>query len=97
MVEREKRQQTARITRPRPRAHSRDVFALALLEDEPAELIREVEHIRARFGEETDGATLSVGICDGATVRRAPGHPSSAPGSGRRIDGRKKQGPRHAG
>lgn len=42
-----------------------DEFALSLLEDEPAEVIREVERIRARFGEETAGATLSVGICDG--------------------------------
>src|SRR6476661_3326437 len=48
-----------------------DEFALNLLEDEPTEVIREVEHIRGRFGEETAGATLSVGICDGRTLRRA--------------------------
>jgi diguanylate cyclase (GGDEF)-like protein len=48
-----------------------DEFALTLLEDEPTEVIREVEHIRRRFGEETAGATLSVGICDGRTLRRA--------------------------
>lgn len=34
-------------------------------------VIRDVERIRARFGEETAGATLSVGICDGRTLRRA--------------------------
>jgi GGDEF domain-containing protein len=48
-----------------------DEFALTLLEDEPAEVIREVEHIRGRFGEEAAGATLSVGICDGRTLRHA--------------------------
>lgn len=48
-----------------------DEFALTLLEDEPTEVIREVEHIRGRFGEEAVGATLSVGICDGRTLRRA--------------------------
>jgi len=48
-----------------------DEFALTLLEDEPAEVIREVEHIRGRFREETAGATLSLGICDGRTLRRA--------------------------
>jgi len=48
-----------------------DEFALSLLEDEPTEVIREVEHIRGRFGEEAPGATLSVGVCDGRTLRRA--------------------------
>ena len=48
-----------------------DEFALTLLEDEPTEVIRKVEHIRGRFGDETAGATLSVGICDGKTLRRA--------------------------
>lgn len=48
-----------------------DEFALSLLEDEAAEVIREVERIRGRFSEETAGATLSVGICDGRSLRRA--------------------------
>ena len=48
-----------------------DEFALTLLEDEPTEVIREVELIRRRFGEEIAEATLSVGICDGRTLRRA--------------------------
>lgn len=48
-----------------------DEFALTLLEDEPTEVIREVEHIRRRFGEAIPGATLSVGISDGKTLRRA--------------------------
>jgi len=48
-----------------------DEFALSLLEDEPTEVIREVEHIRGRFGEEAPGATLSLGVCDGRTLRRA--------------------------
>ena len=48
-----------------------DEFALSLLEDAPTEVIREVEHIRGRFGEAAAGATLSVGICDGRTLRRA--------------------------
>jgi diguanylate cyclase (GGDEF)-like protein len=53
-----------------------DEFAMSLLEDEPSEVIREVDHIRGRFGEATDGATLSVGICDGRTLARAPVRPS---------------------
>jgi len=48
-----------------------DEFALSLLEDEPDEVVREVDRIRGRFGEQTAGATLSVGICDSKTVRRA--------------------------
>jgi len=48
-----------------------DESALSLLEDEPTEVTREVEHIRGRFGEEAPGATLSVGVCDGRTLRRA--------------------------
>ena len=48
-----------------------DESALSLLEDEPTEVIREVEHIRGRFGEEAPGATLSLGVCDGRTLRRA--------------------------
>jgi diguanylate cyclase (GGDEF)-like protein len=53
-----------------------DEFALSLLEDEPSEVVREVEHIRGRFGEASAGATLSVGICDGGTLRRASPRPS---------------------
>src|SRR4051812_14352208 len=38
--------------------HGGDEFAMSLLEDEPSEVIREVDHIRGRFGEARDGATF---------------------------------------
>ena len=46
-----------------------DEFALTLLEDEPTEVIREVEHIRGLFGQEAGGATFSIA--------RAPAAPSA--------------------
>lgn len=70
-----------------------DEFALALLEDEPTEIIREVERIRLRFGEETAGATLSVGICDGRTLRRASVQLSLLQAADRALEDAKKQGP----
>jgi diguanylate cyclase (GGDEF)-like protein len=48
-----------------------DEFALCLLEDDTTEIVREVERIRQLFGEESGGATLSVGVCEAATLRRA--------------------------
>ena len=48
-----------------------DEFALCLLEDDTSEIVREVERIRQLFGEESGGATLSVGVCEAATLRRA--------------------------
>jgi diguanylate cyclase (GGDEF)-like protein len=70
-----------------------DEFALSLFEDEPSEVIREVEHIRGRFGEETAGATFSVGICDGRTVRRAPVPHSLLEAADSALVEAKKQGP----
>jgi GGDEF domain-containing protein len=70
-----------------------DEFALTLLEDEPTEVIREVEHIRGRFGEETAGATLSVGICDGRTLRRRSAQVSLLRAAGDALLDAKKQGP----
>jgi diguanylate cyclase (GGDEF)-like protein len=70
-----------------------DEFALTLLEDEPTEVIREVEHIRRRFGEETGGATLSVGICDGKTLRRASVQLSLVEAAGSALVDAKEQGP----
>jgi|SRR5436190_3661123 len=70
-----------------------DEFALTLLEDEPTEVIREVEHIRRRFGEETAGATLSVGICDGRTLRRASVQLSLLQAADDALLDARKQGP----
>lgn len=70
-----------------------DEFALSLLEDEPSDVIREVEHIRGRFGAETAGATLSAGICDGKTLRRAPGRLSLLDAADSALADAKKQGP----
>ena len=70
-----------------------DEFALSLLEDEPAEVIREVEQIRRRFGEETAGATLSVGICDGRTALRAAAPLSLLEAAGGALADAKAQGP----
>ena len=70
-----------------------DEFALSLLEDEPTEVIREVEHIRGRFGEETAGATLSVGICDGKTLRRGSVHLSLLQAADGALADARKQGP----
>lgn len=69
-----------------------DEFALALLEDEPIEVVQEVERIRGRFADET-GATLSVGICDGKTLRRAAASLSLFEGAGRALVDAKKRGP----
>jgi diguanylate cyclase (GGDEF)-like protein len=70
-----------------------DEFALSLLEDEPTEVIREIEAIRGRFGEETVGATLSVGICDGRTLRRASPPLSLLEAAAGALAEAKKQGP----
>jgi diguanylate cyclase (GGDEF)-like protein len=70
-----------------------DEFALSLLEDEPTEVIREVEHIRGRFGEETAGATLSVGIYDGRTLRRASVQLSLLQAADGALADAKEQGP----
>ena len=70
-----------------------DEFALSLLEDEPAEVVREVDRIRERFGEETAGATLSVGICDSKTVRRASVRPSLLQAAQDALEEAKKQRP----
>lgn len=48
-----------------------DHFALMLFEDDVSEVVRDVERIRGRFAEESDGATLSVGIAAGARVVHA--------------------------
>jgi GGDEF domain-containing protein len=50
-----------------------DEFALCLCGDDVSEVVREVERIRRRFAEESDGATLSVGAAGAATVQRSPG------------------------
>ena len=70
-----------------------DEFALSLLDDEPSEVIREVEHIRGRFGEEAAGATLSVGICNGKTVRRSSVRLSLLDAADTALVDAKKQGP----
>lgn len=70
-----------------------DEFALSLLEDEPSEVIRDVERIRGRFGRATAGATLSVGICDGRTLRRASVRPSLLEAADSALVEAKKQGP----
>ena len=70
-----------------------DEFALSLLEDEPTEVMREVEHIRVRFIEDADGATLSVGICDGRTVRRASVQLSLLEAADDALADAKKEGP----
>ena len=70
-----------------------DEFALSLLEDEPSEVIREVERIRGRFRQKAAGATLSVGICDGRTLRRASVRPSLLEAADSALVEAKKQGP----
>ena len=70
-----------------------DEFALGLLEDEPSEVIREVEHIRERFRSEAAGATLSVGISDGRTVGQARTPLSLLEAADRALVDAKKQGP----
>jgi diguanylate cyclase (GGDEF)-like protein len=70
-----------------------DEFALSLLEDEPSEVIREVEQIRRRFSEEAAGATVSVGICDGRTLRRASVQLTLLEAADRALVDAKKQGP----
>jgi diguanylate cyclase (GGDEF)-like protein len=70
-----------------------DEFALTLLEDDPREVMREVEQIRSRFREATAGATVSVGICDGKTLRRASGSLSLLEGAGDALVDAKKHGP----
>jgi diguanylate cyclase (GGDEF)-like protein len=72
-----------------------DEFALALLEDEPTEVVQEVEQIRGRFADDT-GATLSVGICDGKTLRRAAVSLSLFEGADVRLVNAKKRGPGRA-
>ena len=51
-----------------------DEFALGLLGDDlDLDQVRhEVEHIRGRFRDLSRGGTLSVGVCDSATLRRGP-------------------------
>jgi len=70
-----------------------DEFALSLLEDEPTEVIRQVEHIRRSFGEETAGATLSVGICEGRTLRRSSVQLSLLQAADGALADAKEQGP----
>jgi diguanylate cyclase (GGDEF)-like protein len=70
-----------------------DEFALILLEDDPLEVMGEIEGIRKRFREETAGATLSVGICDGKTLRRASGSRSLFEGAHDALVDAKKNGP----
>jgi GGDEF domain-containing protein len=70
-----------------------DEFALSLLEDEPSDVIRQADHIRGCFGEETAGATLSVGICDSRTLRRAPLRPSLLEAARNALGEAKKHGP----
>jgi nucleotidyltransferase/DNA polymerase involved in DNA repair len=55
-------------------------------------VVQEVERIRGRFADET-GATLSVGICDGKTLRRAAASLSLFEGAGRALVDAKKRGP----
>ena len=70
-----------------------DEFALSLLEEEASEVIREADYIRRRFGKETAGATLSVGICDGRTLRRASVRLSLLVAADSALADAKKQGP----
>lgn len=46
-----------------------DEFALGLSTDDQDEAIHEVEHIRRGFRKLTPKGTLSVGVCDSATLR----------------------------
>ena len=41
----------------------------SLFEDDVSEVVREVERIRREFAEESDGATLSVGVAGVATLQ----------------------------
>ena len=70
-----------------------DGFALSLLEDEPTEVVAEVERIRRRFQEESSGATLSVGICEATTFRRGSGSLTLFEAAEDALIEAKKQGP----
>jgi diguanylate cyclase (GGDEF)-like protein len=70
-----------------------DEFALSLLENEPTEVVAEVERIRRGFQEEASGATLSVGICDTATFRRGSGSLTLFEAAEDALVEAKKQGP----
>ena len=46
-----------------------DEFAFGLVTDDQDDAIHEVEHIRRGFRKLSPGGTLSVGVCDSATLR----------------------------
>jgi len=70
-----------------------DEFALCLLEDETSEVVEEVGRIRERFSEDAGGATLSVGICGGSSLRRGRDRVSLFEAAQDALDEAKKRGP----
>jgi diguanylate cyclase (GGDEF)-like protein len=70
-----------------------DEFALSLPEDDVSETVDEVEGIRRRFGDESGGITLSVWICDSATLRRGSESLSLYQAAGDALAEAKKQRP----
>jgi diguanylate cyclase (GGDEF)-like protein len=68
-------------------------FALGLLEDELDEVMTEIERIRLHFRAASDGATLSVGICDAETLRHSPMKLTLFQAAENALDEAKRQGP----
>lgn len=71
-----------------------DEFALGLLGDDLNldQVRHEVEDIRARFRDLSRGGTLSIGVCDSATLRRGP-NPSLLQAADDALAEAKRHGP----
>lgn len=70
-----------------------ELFALGLLEDELEEVMIEVERIRLSFRAATEGATLTVGICDSETLRHSAEELTLFQAAEGALDEAKRQGP----
>ncbi len=70
-----------------------ELFALGLLEDELEEVMIEVERIRLSFRAASEGATLTVGICDSETLRRSAEELTLFQAAEGALDEAKRQGP----
>ena len=70
-----------------------ELFALGLLEDELEEVMIEVERIRLSFRAATEGATLTVGICDSESLRHSAEELTLFQAAEDALDKAKKQGP----
>jgi diguanylate cyclase (GGDEF)-like protein len=68
-------------------------FAWRLVEEDGNEVRAEVERIRHRFGEESGGETVSVGIADVATLQRQQSRLSLLEAAHDALDEAKRGGP----